>query len=376
MLFLVLFLSLLVALIGFLGLSDRIQLLVDLPKEFSYFVFFLRFPLIVVGLLTFLLTLYLGANELPRPFLILYILLFSYMYFVGYILQPYLMYPSRQYGARFVAVEKAGTLLSPEEEAIMFIHEGAAVAFPVSWLSRTRIVGVTLDGIERILTFCVLGQLGKVFMGKVDGKKLRLRVLNQLENNLVLFDENSQQPIEQIYGVFVRSRKALSQIPSTTMPFSSFSELYPYGMVYHNPPKKGLWDRLVRKSVQRLLYKEGGHLDPANPDAAYPTIGYIDQRIPSKERVYGLSISNEALALSLDYIKAQGNCAVEELAGQTFTIRYFPEYKFVDVFQGDVPDVDPKGFLSDGHPAQRVPHANQILWLIWAHFYPHTGLKN
>lgn len=375
MLFFVLFLSLVIALLGFLGLSDRIQLLVDLPREFSYLVFLLRFPLMVLGFLAFLAALYWGVGVLPEIFLLLYILIFLYLYLVGFILQPYLMYPSKQYGARYVAVDKAATLLSPEEEVIVFLNEGAAVAFPISWITRTRVVGVTLDGQEMILTYCVLAQLGKVFLGRVAGKRVRLRVLNQLENNLVLIDENSQQLIEHIYGVYVKSRKALTQIPSIQMPFSSFADLYPYGMVYHNPPYKNLWDKRVRRSIHKMLYKPGGHMDPANSEAAYPTIGYIDQRIPSKEQVYGLSVSNEALALTLDYIKSHGNCAIEELAGQTFTFRYFPEYKFVDIFQGDIPDVDPKGFLADGSPARRVPHANRVVWIIWSHFYPHTVLK-
>ena len=377
MLFFALFFSLLIAFLGFLGLSDRIQLLVDLPKSFSYFVFAFRIPLIILGFGSFLLSMYLGLPILPKVFVGIYLLLFGYMFFVGFILQPYLMYPSKQYSARYTSIEKVRSHIPPEEAFLVHISpEGAAVAFPVSWMTRTRIVGIPLEGKELVMTYCILAHLGRIFYSDVEGKKIKFRVLNQLENNLVLFDENNQQLIEHIYGVFTKSRRPLDQAPSVIMPFASFQSLYPYGMVYFNPPSKGIWDRIVRNSLNRILHKAGGHLDPSNSDAAYPTIGYIDQRIPSKELVYGISIANQAVAFTMDYIKSQGDCLVETLGTHTFTLKYFPEYKFVDVFEGDVPDVDAMGITIDGIKAERIPHANQVVWLIWSHFYPHTELRS
>jgi len=375
MLFLVIFLSLTIALLGFLGLYDGIQLLVDLPRSFAYFVFFLRIPFIILGLLTFGIALYLGVQTLPLAFIVGYVLLFGGLFVAGFVLQPYLMFISHQNGAQYVTVADALKLLERNAETLVVTQGEEAVVFPHSWISRPRIVGGTLGGESFVMTYCILAHLGIAFRDELGGKRLSLKVLNQLENNMVMFDERSQSLIEHIYGVFAKSRKPLVQLPSTVMPLGSVEELYPAAQVFFNPPAMNPWDNFVRKSQDKLLYGSEGYLNPDNPDPAFPTIAYADQRIPAKEKIYGISLHNDAVAYTLDYIKAAGDVLVEQVGGQTLTLRYYSQYRFLDVFWGNVPEVDAKGYTPDGVLQKRVPHANQVLWIIWFQYYPHTELK-
>ncbi|HTQ81222.1 MAG TPA: DUF3179 domain-containing (seleno)protein, partial [Thermoanaerobaculia bacterium] len=201
---------------------------------------------------------------------------------------------------------------------------------------------------------------------------LDLKVMMQLENNLVLFDTATGEPIEQIYCRGL-DRGPLAALPTTIMPLSSFRALYPQGRIFWNPPA-GLLDRQVRGILNRLLFAKGGHFDPTNPKPAFPTIAHTDPRVPPKEPVYGIALGEEAIAFTQGYLQSHGGAVTETLGGKTFTVKHFPTYGFVDVFEGAVPDVDPYG-LAGGTQVPRLPHANQVLWIIWANFYRGTAVR-
>ena len=60
--------------------------------------------------------------------------------------------------------------------------------------------------------------------------------MTQLKNNLVLFDKNSGEPIQQLWGSMERdeNKHKMTEWPTIRMPFSSFKKLYPDGKVFIN----------------------------------------------------------------------------------------------------------------------------------------------
>jgi hypothetical protein len=366
--------SLAAALLGFLALGDMVQLLVSFPRSFTYAVFKIRFVVMIVGLGAFAGALGLWIADRPGSALVFagFTVLFAVLFFAGFLAPIYVMFPARQHSARYVPVTEVCGALPDDEKVLVVEVANDARAFPNVWMLRPHVAGDRIGGEPVIMTYCGLSHLGMAFRGQLGGRQLDLKVMTQLENNLVLFDAATQEPIEQIYGRAVR-RGALESLPSTVMPLSSFRALHPAGKVFWNPPA-GFFDRKVRGMMHDLLYAEGKHFDPKNPRPVFPTIEHADPRIPPKELIYGIALDGRAVAWTRAYLERHGNAVTESFGSRVITVKHFPEYRFVDIFEGDVPDVDPQG-LCAGVRQRRVPHANEVLWLVWANFYRQTEAR-
>ncbi|HEX3525749.1 MAG TPA: DUF3179 domain-containing (seleno)protein [Thermoanaerobaculia bacterium] len=369
-------LSLLIALLGLLALGDMVQLLVAFPRAFTYAVFRVRMPLMAVGLALFAVTLYLGfAGRLaPGWALALYAAAFAVLFFGGFVGPTYVLFRTQQGSARYVPVAEIAGHLEDDAEVFTVEVNGDARAFPHRWIQRPHVAGDVVGGQPVAMTYCALSHLGMAY-GAEDGGRVRdLKVMTQLENNLVLFDASTQEPIEQIYGRTAGHGGAIPTIPSTVMPFRAFRGLYPQGNVFFNPPG-GFLDRLVRGMMDGLLFGKGGQYDLSNPKPVFPTIDHVDPRVPPKEQVYGIALDGEAVAFTLGHLEKNGGAVTERIGQSLVTVKHFPDLGFVDVFTGDVKDVDARGFRPSGERAPRVPHASRVLWMIWANFYRETGVR-
>lgn len=369
-------LSLSAALLGFLALGDVGQWVVSFPRTFTYRVFRARFALASLALGGFAAVLFLGMPGRPVPgwALGLYAGFFTFLFFGGFVATTYVLFRAQQRSARYVPLAEVEGQLPADSEVLAIEINGDARAFPTVWLLQPHVAGAVVGGEPVVMTYCALSHLGMACKDRLEGRPLDLKVLTQLENNLVLFDSVTQEPIEQIYGRAVKRDVRLDQIPSTMMTLRVFRALHPDGLVFFNPPASFL-DRRVRGLLERQLFSKGGHYDPANPRPVFPTIDHLDPRVPPKEQVYGVVRDGKAVAFTLGYLDRNGG-AITELIGQSLiTVKHFQEFGFVDVFEGEARDVDARGFLPGGIRQQRVPHASRVLWLIWANFHRHTDVR-
>lgn len=367
-------LSLVAALLGFFALGDLVQLVVSFPRAFTYRVFRVRFPLMLVAVGGLVATLFLGISRglAPGWALAVYGLVLAFLFFSGFLAPSYVMFRTQQHTARYVSVAEAAAELADDAEVIAVEIDGDARAFPHRWIQRPHVAGDVVGGEPILMTYCALSHLGMAFRN--DGEKLELKVLTQLENNLILFDAATQEPIEQICGRSVARDRTLPPVPATAMPLSAFRSLYPEGKVFFNPPD-GFLDRRVRGMMDHLLFAKGGQYDTANPQPVFPTITYMDPRVPPKEQVYGIAVDGKAVAFTLGYLLRHGNVATERIGESVITVKHFPEHGFVDVYAGDVPDVNARGFRPGGEKQPRMPHASRVFWMIWSNFYRDTDVR-
>jgi hypothetical protein len=332
----------------------------------------------ILGIAGFGVMLFLGVADRLAPgwTLALYGVVFAILFFGGFVAPTYVMFRSQQHSARYVPVAALKGELADDEEVLAVEVNGDARAFPHRWIQRPHVAGDVVGGETVAMTYCALSHLGVAYRAEAGGRKIDLKVMTQLENNLILFDAATQEPIEQIYGRTVGTvgRGAqLTILPSTVMPLRSFRSLYPQGKVFFNPPD-GFLDRRVRGMMDGLLFGKGGQYDPSNPKPVFPTIDHVDPRVPPKEQVYGVALDGTAVAFTLGFLARHGNVATEQVGDSVITVKHFPEQGFVDVFAGDVKDVDARGFAG-GARQQRVPPASQVLWMIWANFYRDTAVR-
>jgi len=368
--------ALLSAIIGFFALADMIQWVIHFPEEFTFVVFGYRLQLMIIGITAFVVSLYIEFKYklLPKFLLITFAVTFVMLFVGGFIAPTYLMFKSQHNDAKFVSIDEALEYLSESEEALVLEINGDARAYPHIWITQPHIAGDIVGDEDVVMTYCGLSHLGIAYKNDVDGNKLDLKVMTQLRNNLVMFDAKTQEPIQQLNSCFYNSGLEMIELPSTVMPLSSFKKLYPVGKVFY-APSDNFMDDLTRKMMFSAIYSEGGQFDEKNPDPSFPTIEYSDKRIPSKERVFGVKINDEKVAYTLDYLIKRDNVVVDMVGGKIITIKYFPEYDFVDIFYGNDVNVNHYGKDENGKKLNRVAHYNQILWVIWSNFYEDTKVR-
>ena len=354
--------AILINMVGFVVLSDISQMFFSFPRSYFYTVISNRFKLMGIGAVAFLLGLMAGfADGVALSGLAIYTVIYIFTAFSGYWMAPLMIFPDQQKNAQYASIAETEPHLKDDDEVLVMVVNNDARAYPTDWTVRPHVAGANVGGEDVVVTYCGLSHLGIPYKNN----NLDLSVIAQVECNLILVDNNTNEPIEQIYGRMVNSETRLEPLPAAFMSFGSFKQLYPDGKVFFNPPGNPL-DKIIRTALNGLVY--GTHYNPAKPNFAFPNVKYRDDRVPLKEQVYGVQINGEAVAYRLGYLHEEGY-SVDTVGGETITVKYFPEYDYVDMFYGDVPDVEPQDNVA------RVPHASRVLWGIWANFYRDTTVR-
>ena len=272
-------------------------------------------------------------------------------------------------------------------DVVVLETDNGAYAYSDYYLLQPHVAkGDTIEGEEVIMTYCGLTNLGIAYSPVIDEQPLDLTVMTQLKNNLVLFDKNSGQAIQQLWGTMERDPEQvrMKEWPTIRMPFGSFRQLYPDGKVFVNEiagfsenPVLAAWDRLVRHGM--MLWGVGlNWLDNEKP--AFPTIDFKDRRLPMKELIYSISIGDDHVVYSKDFIIEQGNNINVEIGGEPIVIDYDPEFDSVAAFfnttDTDVTGIDIFGNTDTGVKLERVNTLkSRLFWFIFAEFYPDTDVN-
>ena len=362
--------------VGFFALADLIQWFIHFPDAFTYWAFNNRYLLMVPASMALItaIVLNLKYRYMSKWLMGASIVIYFVLFMSGFIAPPYLMFRSEHYTATFVTndqVEEA--YLSDSDEVLVLEINGDARAYPNKWIVQPHIAGDRVGGEDVVMTYCGLSHVGQAYYNSIDGEPIDLKVMTQLKNNLVMFDNNSKEPIPQVYGNMVNTGRYLNQIPSTVMPYGSFADLYPGGQVYYYSHKNFI-DRQVYKMLDKVIYHEGGQYDKSTEELSFPSIAYTDNRLHAKEQVYGVIIDGATVAYTRDYLIENGGAVTEEIGGREITVKYFEDYDFVNVFEGNVQATDAQGYLH-GERQLAVPHYNRILWKVWANFYRDTEVR-
>jgi Protein of unknown function (DUF3179) len=402
-------LAMLIAQIGafiiFKDLADISQWLVQSTREFTMGVWYNRHVIGGVAFISLLLSLVIWWKEkaiCSKALLTFLVFFFAFNYYSGMI-NPKWMFRSQQHAATFVPVDEAEQHMQrslhlahfgPDSYAsvddinvVVLETDNGAYAYSDYYLLQPHVVKAdTIGGEEVIMTYCGLTNLGIAYSPVIEDKKLDLTVMTQLKNNLVLFDKNSGEAIQQIWGTMERdeSKQSMKEWPTIRMPFSSFKQLYPDGKVFINEiarftenPVLAVWDRLVRHVM--MLWGVGlNWVD--NEEPAFPTIEYKDKRLPMKELIYSISINDDHVVYSTGFVIEQGNTINVVIGGKEIVVDYDEEFDSITAFfntTGEViDDVDIFGNTNNGVQLQRVNTLkSKLFWFIFAEFYPDTDVN-
>ena len=297
--------------------------------------------------------------------------------------------------AQFFRVEEAKEFVSPTTQVIVLENNGVARAHPQPQLMRPHLAGTAdgLDGENVIMTFCAIANLGLGYTPEVEGHKVDLEVLAQHGNNLVLRDNETGEPVQQIYGFRAKDqdmskdgpacplRPTLSMAPWPTfrMTFRGFEKAYPEGTVFLNKPPSNpflyVLDFAMELAFTATIQKHHTEARPIMQNLERP----IDPRLPTKTYVWGVNIGDDAVCWSDDYVVANGNVVNAVVGGQPLVVVWDPIYESLNVWKNDtgadVTAVDVFGKSPRGQLARSPDVKPGLFWHVWAEFFPHTDIN-
>lgn len=390
----------------FKDLADISQWVVQSSREFTMGVWYLRWPIAFATLLA------LGGSfiiwwrnrQLLHTGWMLALTLFCLLNVYSGMFNTWLMFRPQQYEeqAKFVSVEEAPHYLqqmsyasyeddqfdSVDEISVIVLEtDQGARAYTDYYLLQPHVVNAgSIDGEEVVMTYCGLTNMGVAYSPVIKGQQLNLRVMTQLKNNLVMWDTNTGEPIQQFWGTMERDGEkgpAMKEWPTLRMPFGSFRKLYPDGLVFVNGiqqqsdnPLVRLWDWVVRDGMMLHAVKT---LQWQTDKPAFPTITEFDARLPKKQLVYAFTIEDDAVAYTKEFIADKGGLLNVMVGGRPVVVYYDKALDTVAVYYNpdgvEVAHVDPFG-QSDRGKLQRVESLKSgIFWFIWYEFNKHTDLN-
>ncbi len=388
----------------FKDLADVSQWLIQSPRKVTMRVWYHRHAIAIAAIasLAGAWLIWLQDHGLcPLWLLSVFSVVLLFLFYSGYI-NPRLMFRPQQDRARFVAVEDARPYLekyfkwarfgwqqyaSVDDISVTVIEtDSGAIAYSDYFIMQPHIVTAgTIDQQPVVMTYCSLSNAAIAYSTEMNGQPLQLGVMTQLENNLVMWDRNSGEPIQQITGCAEanQGQRPLREWPCVRMPLRSFATLYPQGKVYINEiadprrhPCKALWDGFIR----HVLMYNGISMQWRNATPAFPTIKCFDDRLPRKTLIYGLNVGDDYVAYSKEFIVSKARPINARVGDRGVVIAYSPEYDTIGAFYNDtgagVEAIDVMGRLPSGEKLERVPTLKSaVFWFIWANFHRHTDLN-
>ncbi|HDY83978.1 MAG: hypothetical protein DRQ65_01350 [Gammaproteobacteria bacterium] len=293
---------------------------------------------------------------------------------------------NQQNSATYYSVEEAKDFVRGDESVIVIENNGEARAHPDYHIKRPHLAGSPegLGGENVILTYCAMTHLGHGYKPEIKGDKLDLEVIAQHGNNLIMKDLNTGEPIQQMYGTREcdgRHGEGMQEWPTFRMPFKAFAKAYPEGKVFLNKiPKFSknpimfffdhavelvfLWGVLPHDRTQSLLFN---------------TMDHEDDRLHSKEYVWGFNVGKDSVAYTQDAIREHNDLINVQVGGRAIVVAYDPEFDSVGVFYNDsgslVTSVDFRGESDRGKLARVETVKAGSYWCVWVNFFPETDLN-
>lgn len=293
---------------------------------------------------------------------------------------------NQQSTADYHSIEEALPYVRPEESVIVIENKGVARAHPDYHIKRPHLAGTPegLGGENVIMTYCCMTHLGLGYKPEIDGKPLELEVIAQHGNNLIMKDQTSSEPIQQMYGTRECDGKhaaGMQPWPTFRMSFRGFMKAFPQGQVFVNKivpftqnPFLCVFDNLIE-----AIFLWGTIPHHQTETLLFDTLDNKDDRLPGKSLVWGVTVGEEAAAFTEEFVRENDNLINAAVGGRAIVVAYDPQFESVGVYFNDFgKDVSKIDFWGQSDLG-KLPRVDTLqagaYWCVWANYFPHTSLN-
>lgn len=301
---------------------------------------------------------------------------------------------NQQDKAQYYPISEARDYINPSASVMVIENNGHARAHSDSQMMRPHLASDDkgLDGEDVVMTYCAMANLGIGYSPAIEGQKLKLEVLAQHGNNLILRDNTTGEPIQHIYGFRdsdtdpnadgavcpLRPSLAMKPWPTYRMSFRGFQKAFPEGEVFLNKPPSNPLLRLFDMATGIAF---GWGIERQHQEAA-PVMDNMtrsDDRLPNKTYVWGVTVGNDAVCWTDDFVVEHNWLINTRVGGRDLVVSYDPKYESLGVWYNDsgkpVTRCDFWG-VSDQGKLERVESLRSgLFWHVWAEFFPHTDIN-
>ena len=288
-------------------------------------------------------------------------------------------------------------LFPGDETCIVLEVDGKVAAFPDSQALRPHVMNADLVAEDVVLTYCGLSNLGIAYTPKLGGKALDLHPMTQMENNLVMYDKNTMEPVQQLWGT-TESRmgdcpcglsrvERMKEWPTYRMTLENYCKAWPGSKVFVNDYslpgfKPNFWAnplQFIYDGMMDIIFSSSIVYQKTNEKPVFPTLKTKDNRLPNKENVYVVPLEGENVAYTKAFLQEK-KIINTTIGGRKVVMAYFPEFDAIGAFHNDtgkaVKSLDFYGRLSDGKKLQRVETLKAgCFWCVWINWFPQTDLN-
>lgn len=243
------------------------------------------------------------------------------------------------------------------------------------------------------MTYCGLTNLGMAYIPEIDGQKLNLAPMTQLENNLVMFDSNSGEPIQQLWGqteadATAGNERGMTEYPSFRMPFEKFEQAYPAGEVFINDylvydMRTSFWENPILFTYDRgmeFIFNTAIEFQQTREAVVFPTIDHPDERLATKTLIWGFDLHDDFVAYTEQFVRENNNLINVQVGGEDVVVAFDEEYQSLGVyfnFTGE--EVHEINFFGQTESGTILPRVETLkagaYWVVWANFFPNTDLN-
>jgi len=203
--------------------------------------------------------------------------------------------------------------LEASEPVLALTVGGETRAYPLQVMTWHEIVNDTVGGVPVAVTYCPLCNSGVAFHRRVDGRLLDFGTSGKLyADNLVMYDRQTQSLWPQLTGqasVGVLTGTQLTAIPMGVVGWDQFLTAHPDALV------------LTRVTGHQRDYGRNPYVGYDDPDGRLlvEPPGGRDPRLPVKERVIGIRLGDQAVAVLRQTI-ADADALTLTLAGREIVL--------------------------------------------------------
>ena len=296
--------------------------------------------------------------------------------------------------AQYYPIDVARDYINPSASVMVVVNNGHARAHSDQQMMRPHLAGNDqgLDGEDVVMTYCAMANLGVGYSPSIEGQKLNLEVLAQHGNNLILRDNNTGEAIQHIYGFKdkdadtsvegavcpLRPTLAMKPWPTFRMSFRAFQKAYPEGEVFINMPPKNPLLRLF-DMVMGITFGWGIERQHHEAAPVMDNMTHFDDRLPNKTYVWGITVGNDAVCWTDDFVIENDNLLNAQVGGRDVVVSYDPKFESLGVWYNDsgksVSTCDFWGNSDQGQLERVETLRAGLFWHVWVEFFPSTDIN-
>ena len=274
--------------------------------------------------------------------------------------------------------------LNPSDKVVGLEVNNESRAYPLRILSRHEIVNDRVGGEPVAVTYCPLCRSALTHSRRVGDQMLEFGVSGKLYNaNLVMYDRSSDTLWSQISGRAIIGEKVpqrLDLVFSSITEWNEWEKAHPDTKVLSRDT--GVYPNSVYETEAYSGYKRSERVGYG--------VNQVDERLPSKDIVYGVKTGNQSIAVTKDALEDE-QMIQTEIDNDTLIVFRRPSDGSVTALLQNETDVDfslnneeisgsggdrwtLNGEDVDGNEDMRRLLAQGFYWFAWSKFNSETQL--